>query len=393
MATTNYTPLLGLALPTTGDLSGTWGTEVNNAITSLLDSAVAGTTTLSADSNTTLTTTNGASNQSRNAVLLCTGARTALRTITAQAQSKAYIIINATTGGYGVKIVGAGPTTGVTVTNGEKALVAWDGSDFVIVSSSIIDLTSEVTGTLPIANGGTGSASTTYCNLTTNVTGTLPIANGGTGSASTTYCNLTTNVTGTLPIANGGTALTSLGAGVATFLGSGLLLPANGGTGITSLGAGVATFLGTPSSANLAAAVTNETGSGSLVFGTSPTIATATITSPTITTPQITAEREVAASISASAIDLSTGNYFYKTISGNVTFTVSNVPTTGVAQSFILELTNAGAHTITWFAGVTFPNGVAPTLTPSGRDVLGFFTRDGGTTWSGFVVGQNLTGP
>jgi hypothetical protein len=47
---------------------------------------------------------------------------------------------------------------------------------------------------------------------------------------------------------------------------------ANGGTGITAFGTGVATWLGTPSSANLAAAVTDETGSGALVFGTSPTI-------------------------------------------------------------------------------------------------------------------------
>jgi hypothetical protein len=49
---------------------------------------------------------------------------------------------------------------------------------------------------------------------------------------------------------------------------------ANGGTGLTSLGSGVATFLGTPSSANLAAAVSDETGSGSLVFATSPTLVT-----------------------------------------------------------------------------------------------------------------------
>ena len=53
---------------------------------------------------------------------------------------------------------------------------------------------------------------------------------------------------------------------------SGTLAVANGGTGITSFGAGIATFLGTPSSANLASAVTDETGSGALVFGTSPTL-------------------------------------------------------------------------------------------------------------------------
>ena len=56
---------------------------------------------------------------------------------------------------------------------------------------------------------------------------------------------------------------------------------ANGGTGLTSLGSGVATFLGTPSSANLAAAVSDETGSGALVFASSPTLVT-----PILGTPQ-----------------------------------------------------------------------------------------------------------
>jgi hypothetical protein len=55
---------------------------------------------------------------------------------------------------------------------------------------------------------------------------------------------------------------------------SGTLAVARGGTGITSLGTGVATFLGTPSSANLASAVTNETGSSLLVFNTSPSLVT-----------------------------------------------------------------------------------------------------------------------
>jgi hypothetical protein len=59
------------------------------------------------------------------------------------------------------------------------------------------------------------------------------------------------------------------------------LPPASGGTGITSLGTGVATWLGTPSAANLAAAVTDETGSGNLVFATSPTLVTPVLGTPT----------------------------------------------------------------------------------------------------------------
>jgi len=95
--------------------------------------------------------------------------------------------------------------------------------------------------------------------LTTGVTGTLPIANGGTGTTSTTFVNAASNITGTLPVANGG-------------------------TGITSLGTNVATWLGTPSSSNLASAVTDETGSGSLVFATSPTLVTPILGTPTSAT-------------------------------------------------------------------------------------------------------------
>lgn len=164
MAVTNFTPLLGLALPTTGDLSGTWGTTVNDAITTLLDTAVAGTTTLSADTDVTLSTTNGATNQARAAVLLWTASGTVTRNITAPAQSKAYVVVNATGGTQSIVVRGSGPTTGVTVIAGERALVTWNGSDFVKVASSVI---TNLTGVLPIANGGTNasSASTALSNL------------------------------------------------------------------------------------------------------------------------------------------------------------------------------------------------------------------------------------
>ena len=129
-----YTALLGLSLPSTGTLAGTWGDEVNNAITSLLDTAVAGTTTLNTDADVTLTTTTGSANQARQAIINWTANGTVTRNITAPAQSKVYVVCNATAGTQNIVIRGAGPTTGVTIAPGRTVLVAWNGSDFVSIA-------------------------------------------------------------------------------------------------------------------------------------------------------------------------------------------------------------------------------------------------------------------
>jgi hypothetical protein len=180
----------------------------------------------------------------------------------------------------------AGGITKVTFSAGTKNVFVTypaDKSIYDDASGNVIALGTPASVTL---TNGTGLP------LTTGVTGTLPIANGGT--------NLTTYTTGDIVYASAtntlnkladvatGNALISGGVGIAPSYGkigltthvSGTLPVANGGTGITSLGAGVATFLETPSSANLAAAVTNETGSGALVFATSPTLVTPALGTP-----------------------------------------------------------------------------------------------------------------
>jgi len=193
--TINYTTLLGLAKPVTGTEANTWGTVVNDEITSLLDTAVAGTTTLSSDADVTLTTTTGAANQARQAIILWTAGGTVTRTITAPAQSKTYVVINKTSSTQSIKLVGVGPTTGVTIIAGESAVCAWNGVDFIKTSSTIANAAGSNTQ-VQFNNSGVlgGSANLTWNGTTLAVTGAL------TASADSTFSS-----TGALSISKGTT--------------------------------------------------------------------------------------------------------------------------------------------------------------------------------------------
>lgn len=83
--------------------------------------------------------------------------------------------------------------------------------------------------------------------------------------------------------------------------------------------------------------------------------------------------------VSALDIDCSAGNYFTKTINGASTFTVSSVPASR-SFSFVLELEHTSG-TITWFSGVEWPGGTAPTLTTGKTHFFIFHTDNGGTRW------------
>jgi hypothetical protein len=199
--TTAYTSLLGLALPVTGELSGTWGDTVNDSITSLLDSAIAGTTTLSSDADVTLTTTTGAANTSREAILLWTAGGTTLRTITAPAQSKTYVVINKTSSTQSIKLVGVGPTTGVTIIAGESAVCAWNGVDFIKTSSTVANAAGSNTQ-VQFNNSGVlgGSANLTWNGTSLAVTGTVAVTGALTATLNSTFSS-----TGALTISKGTT--------------------------------------------------------------------------------------------------------------------------------------------------------------------------------------------
>ena len=91
--------------------------------------------------------------------------------------------------------------------------------------------------------------------------------------------------------------------------------------------------------------------------------------------------------VSALNVDCSAGNYFTKAIASNSTFTFSNIPTSGNAYSFTLEVDVTGTSTaITWPASVKWPADTAPSLTDTKTHLFMFVTNDGGTTWRGAAL-------
>lgn len=177
-----------------------------------------------------------------------------------------------------------------------------------ISPTGTINLASGVTGTLPISNGGTGSATKNFVDLTTNqtiagnktftndltVNGITSLASSLTGPLKAVggvvnagAINLTSDVTAVLPLVNGGTGNTTGQAqtvvtnanltGMVTSVGNATTVVTNANlTGmVTSVGN--ATSLGSFTSANLATALTDETGTGANVFATSPTLVTPTL--------------------------------------------------------------------------------------------------------------------
>ncbi len=145
---------------------------------------------------------------------------------------------------------------------------------------------------------------------------------------------------------------------------------------------GNAASLGSFSSANLSTALTDETGSGAAVFGTSPTIGTPVLTNPTITNYIETAY--VPSAGSAFTVALTNGTLQQLTTNANVTITL---PTPAAGKSYTIQVAYGGTHTVTWAGGGTikWAGGSAPTATSvNGKfDVYTCFSVDTTNTFCG----------
>lgn len=176
-----------------------------------------------------------------------------------------------------------------------------------------------------------------------------------------------------------------------------------------SFGAGVQTFLQTPSSANLNLAITDETGSGSLVFATSPTLVTPTLNAATLNGNLTGGDYSLTRTMykdtgwvyynsTTAALDFTNGSQqrWAPTASSSPTLSITNWPPSGNLGELLIEGVNLGAAgTITWptinwitstgATTTTFSsNGV--TLQTSGTDWCLLWTRDAGTTIYGKFV-------
>lgn len=134
MAST-YSTSLRIQLIGNGEQAGVWGTTTNTNLGTLLEQAITGVQSVSIAGLTTysLSALNGISDQSRNAVLVFTGALSAACAITAPAVNKTYVVYNNTTGGFAITIKTASGTA-VSIANGATSYVYCNATDFFIAS-------------------------------------------------------------------------------------------------------------------------------------------------------------------------------------------------------------------------------------------------------------------
>jgi hypothetical protein len=306
-----YSPSLRVELITQGDQAGQWGTTTNDNFSYIFDAAIAGYQTVSVTSASQAFTHNNGPvstaslNQSVYAMLRLTTTTGAAFSVFAPPVSKQYIIWN--NSGYAATIYNStviGNTTaaglGVTIADGDRLVVFSDGTNFYEVKST------NVTGVVAIANGGTGQSTrqTAINALVGTQTANRVLRSDGTNSTLSQVA-LATDVTGLLPAANGGTGV-------------------NNGASTITLGGNISTA-GALTTAGANALTLTTTGATNVTFPTTGTLATRagseTLTNKTISGANNTLSNIGNGSLTNSAVTI---NGFSVSLGSSTTVTAVN---------------------------------------------------------------------
>ena len=370
---TSFSTNLALALPATGELSGTWGSTVNANITNMLDEALGYQAFTATGGSDTLTIPDGTTGVARSIYIQLNGTGGGTVNVPTT-KTKMYFVFNNTASAITFKVTGQ---TGVSIPAAAKIALVSNGTDIITAENYFSALT--LGAALPVASGGTSLTTLTANNVIL-----------GNGASAPTFVAPSTS----------GNVLTSNGTTWAS------TAPATSGT-VTSASVVTANgFAGTVATATTTPAITLTTSITGVLKGNGTAISAATagtdyvtptgtetLTNKTLTNPTITNYVETpfsANSSTAITLALTDGTVQIITLTGNATITMPAV-VSGKSFTILLKQDATGSRTVTWAATVQWPSGTAPTITSTASKMDKYVFISDGTYWYGSTAGQNYT--